>query len=131
MERTKRKETLQLLKDKGYKLIKQYPCLYLSECGNIYDLNAGKELKPDSKNKVCIDNKRVNVCKLLLLIFKNEPIRKNGHVCFIDGNNKNLHYSNIAYQRKYCNEQEKEINPADLCTTIRCYFEVSTKYNVQ
>lgn len=128
----KKRQIMRNLKEKGFRRVKPYPDLFINEYGTVYSLNAGKELKADHRNTVYISGgKRVSVPRLILFVFRNEPIREKSHIRYLDGNTGNLSPSNMEYVRKYENSHKNEVNAENLYTAIRCYFEVPKKYNLK
>jgi len=114
------------LRENGYKPIPALQNLFINDCGCVFNLKTGKTLKPTKRNYIITAGKTYNVEKLLLLTFKNEPIRS-GKIKYTDGNKLNLNASNLEYVTKY--PHRNNINPEALKTAIRCYFEVEKKFN--
>lgn len=131
MNRVQRNETIKRLKGNGYKRVPNIPYLYLNKNGKIYSLKKDKELKPTSKNLVRIENEYLNVAKLMLWIFRKEPIRSNQQIRYIDGDKSNLRIENMEYIRKYENGLKSKVNNENLYTAIRCYFNVPQKYKTR
>lgn len=131
MKREQRSKVIRNLKANGYKQVSDYPSLYLNENGTVYSLKKGRELKATAKHLVLVDNEYLNIPKLLLLVFRKEPIRNNQHIRYIDGNRSNFTLSNIEYVQKFGNGLKAKINNEELLTAIRCYFEVKKKYKIK
>lgn len=131
MKREQRNEVIRNLKANGYKQVSNYPSLYLNENGTVYSLKKGRELKVTAKHLVLVDSEYLSIPKLLLLVFRKEPIRNNQHIRYIDGNRSNLNLSNIEYVQKFGNGLKTKINSEELLTAIRCYFEVKKKYKIK
>lgn len=139
MEQSKRikqpmqkRQIIRDLKEKGFRQVKPFPNLFITETGTVYSLNTGKELKINHRNTVCISGgKRVSVPKLVLFVFRNEPIREKSHIRYLDGNTGNLNPSNIEYVRIYESDRKSKINAENLYTAIRCYFEVPKHYKIK
>lgn len=131
MNRIQRAERIKQLKENGYKRIPNIPYLYLNIYGKIYSLKKDKELKPNAKNLIFIENKYLNVPKMMLLVFRKEPIRSNQQIRYIDGDKSNLQIENIEYVRKYKSGLKTNVNNENLYTAIRCYFNVPKKYKVK
>ncbi|WP_159517705.1 hypothetical protein [Sunxiuqinia indica] len=130
MDRNLRTSTINQLKQAGFRMVKNRQNLYITEKGTVYSLTAGKTLKNDTKNRVLIDGKRLNVPKLILEAFKGEPYNRR-QIQYIDGNNKNLTLDNLKYKRILAPDVSNNVNNADLMTAIRCYFEVPKRFKIK
>jgi|GEM_PF-2861755 len=120
------------LKEKGFKRVKPYPDLFVNDTGTVYSLNAGKDLKATNRNAISTANgKRVSIPKLILFVFRNEPIRERSQIRYLDGNRGNLSPSNMEYFRIYENSHKNEVNAENLYNAIRCYYEVPKRYTVK
>ena len=125
-------QTKRNLKEKGFKQAKQYPDLFTNENGIVYSLKAGRELKTTRRNTIILKTgKHVSVPKLVLSAFRNEPIRENTHIKYLDGNRSNLSVLNVEYIRKYESGLKCKLNIENLHTAIRCYFEVPKRDKVK
>lgn len=131
MNRIQRAERIKQLKENGYKRVPDISYIYLNEYGKVYNLQKDKELKPNLKNLVIIENRYLNVAKLILLVFRKEPIRAKQQIRYIDGDSDNLRIENIEYTRKYKSGLKTNVNNENLYTAIRCYFNVPKKYNIK
>lgn len=131
MNRIQRAERIKQLKENGYKRVPDIPYIYLNESGKVYSLQKDRELKPTSKNLVRIENGYLNVPKLMLWIFRNEPMRANQQIRYINGDRGDLSIENVEYTRKYKNGLKVNVNNENLYTAIRCYFNVPKKYKVK
>jgi len=125
-----RPKTEKELKKEGFKLIENYNYLYINVNGKVYSTKTRKYIQPTARNYIKAGQKYINVPKVVLMAFKNEPIR-NGKILYIDGNTANLSHVNIKYSRLFTNEQTKKVNNTDLMTSIRCYFEVEQKFKIR
>ncbi|WP_321287836.1 hypothetical protein [uncultured Sunxiuqinia sp.] len=130
MNRNERTQTINQLKQDGFRVVKNHPDLYINENGTIYSLTAGKTLKTDSKNRLLIQGKRLNVPKLILEAFKGEPYN-GGQVVYIDGDNNNMALENLKYSRILPPNVSNNVDKADMLTAIRCYFEVEKRFNLK
>lgn len=130
MQREARNQQINQLKQNGFKIVKDYPYLYINETGNVYSLKTGEYLKPDPKNTIQTETKRLNVPKLILQTFKGETYRA-GQIVYIDGNKANTTAQNIKYSRLFEPGKTIEVNQTDLMTAIRCYFEVEKRYTTK
>ncbi len=127
-----KREIIRDLKEKGFRHIKQYPDLFINESGKVYSMTAGKELKVCRRNTISIGaGKRISVPRLVLYVFRDEPIREKSHIKYLDGNTANITPTNVEYIRKYENTFKNEVNPESLYTAIRCYYEVPKRYKVK
>lgn len=131
MNNVQKSEIIRNLKANGYKRIPDCSYLYLNEYGKIYSLKKGKELIATVKNLVLVENEYLSVPKLILLVFRKEPIRQKQHICYIDGDRSNLALSNIEYVRKYGSGLKTNVDVENLLIAIRCYFEVKKNYKVK
>ena len=135
LNKKKQVQNLQIIQDlkvKGFKKVKPYPNLFINEYGKVYNINTRKELKAGRKNTVLVKGcKRISIPKLVLLVFRNEPIKEKTHIRYLDGNRDNLSLSNVKYNRTHENKLKSEVNAENLRTVIRCYFEVPEHYNVK
>jgi hypothetical protein len=122
-------QTVKELKKAGFRTVPEHKNILISNTGKVYDINTGKYLKPTARNYIKPENKYLSLPKLVLLTFKGEKYR-NGQIHYIDGNNKNFSPSNIQYNSIFDSKQTEPINKADLLTAIRCYFEVTRKFNI-
>lgn len=123
-------ELITTLKKSGFVPVREYEQLYINKSGEVWNISKGKQLKRDQKNKIYF-NKRFSVPKLLLLTFKNEPIREKQHIRYKDGNSLNISLENVEYIRELKSELKTLLNGSKLYTAIRCYFEVSPKYKIK
>ncbi|BDX39314.1 hypothetical protein CYCD_26690 [Tenuifilaceae bacterium CYCD] len=130
MKRDIRNSIIRDLVAKGFKRAKTYPFLYLNKSGVVYGLNRGEILKPDSRNYIFAESKRLNLPKLVLATFGNQPIR-NGQIEYVDGNKRNLNVDNLKYSSRLSTVQLERIDKDSLSEAIRCYFHVSKRYNVR
>lgn len=130
MQREARNQQINQLKQNGFKMVKDYPYLYINEAGNVYSLKTGEYLNPDPKNNIKAENKRLSVPKLILQTFKGETYRA-GQIVYIDGNKANTTAPNIKYSRLFEPDKTIKVNQADLMTVIRCYFEVEKRYTTK
>lgn len=97
-KRIARNQRIRQLKEQGFKQVASYPDIFINESGNVYNVDTDKELKADRLNTVLIESgKRASVPKLLLLVFRDEPIKENNRIRYIDGNRSNLSLSNVEY----------------------------------
>lgn len=125
-------ESIKQLKQAGFIKIKSMPDLFINTTGTVWNIATGKELHHNnSKQLISYENKRYSVPKLVLLAYKNEPLRKLQHISYIDGNNSNLNPENIKYTSKKESGLKTQINGPNLYQAIRCYFEVYPKYNIK
>lgn len=131
MNRIQRAERIKQLKENGYKRVPNISYIYLNDSGKIYSLQKDRELKSTSKNLVRIENEYLNVAKLILWIFKKEPMRANQQIRYIDGDRTNLSVENVEYTRKYKNGLKSNVNNENLYIAIRCYFNVPKKYKIK
>ena len=107
MERTKRSETIESLKNKGFKVVKGEMQLYINSQGNVYDLDSCKDIKPLKNNNIETKNGRFSIPKLVLQAFANEHYR-NGQITYIDGNKSNLSLENVEYSHIFPPETKPE-----------------------
>ncbi len=120
--------TKQLAK-KGFQPVPELKNIFINRKGEIYDPNKCNWIKPDERNYLRLQGKNINVPKLILMIFGNQPVRP-GKIIYSDGNTKNLNNENLKYCRLFENTQKNEIDKTELLTAIRCYFEVYPNFAV-
>jgi hypothetical protein len=96
----------------------------------IYSLKTADFIKHTSINYIKIENRYLNVSKLVLQAFKGEPYRP-GQIAYNDGQPFNLYVHNIKYKALFERTQKNEVNKADLMTAIRCYFAVNENYKTK
>ena len=77
MQRSKRTELINKLKQEGYKMVTGYSYLYIHPTGKVYNLKIDKYLKRNARNYIKADNECLSVPKLVLQAFANQPY-KNG-----------------------------------------------------
>jgi hypothetical protein len=130
MQRKKRIETISQLRKDGFRVVKGYPSTYVNNCGKVYDLRKGKFIKPTKKNYIKPENQYLNVAKLVIQTFGNDPYRS-GQITYIDGDKENLNIQNIKYSRLFVpNQTNKPICHDNLISAIRCYFEIEKGFSV-
>lgn len=130
MQRSKRTELINKLKQEGYKMVTGYSYLYIHPTGKVYNLKIDKYLKRNARNYIKADNECLSVPKLALQAFANQPY-KNGQISYKDGNRDNIGIENITYRRIF--EPTRTPDPVSLeklLTAIRCYFSVKERYKV-
>lgn len=130
MNRTERAKLIKQLKSNGFKVAKGYSFLYLHENGSVFSLVKGSLLKPNSRNLISVNGKRLNLPKLILEAYKGIKPSK-GQIVYVDGNKSNLNANNLRYARLFKSSAIMKVNQNDLLTAIRCYFEVEKKFNVK
>lgn len=131
MQREARNKQIAQLKQNGYRKVKGYPYLYINETGSVYSFKTGTYLKPMRRNNIKPDSECLNLPKLVLQAFANEPYRS-GQITHMDGNKANIERSNIKYSRIFPPDTNPEpLNYADILTAIRCYFEVKRKFRIK
>ncbi len=120
-------EKIRSLKNEGFKMIKNYPDLYICPTGRIFNLSKGKwESLVRERLTVIVNGRRLSVPKLLLQTFANQPYLTHRHVKFLDGNRLNLDVINLKYSNGAIN-----VDGERLLKAIRCYFEVAKRYKVR
>lgn len=129
MERNKRNQTINELKQSGFSVVSGYRNLYVNKNGKVFNLNTGRYLKPTQRNYIITDGKYLNAAKLILMVFSNEPYR-DGQIIHIDGNKSNLSVKNLKYARIHDTNTIEKVNKADLLKAIRCYFSVEKSFSV-
>ena len=129
MKRTDRNERIKHLKTNGFKVVKGYSFLYVNEHGSVFSLVKDSLLKPDSRNLISVNGKRLNLPKLILEAYKGIKLSK-GKIVYIDGNKLNLNANNLRYARIFKPKVTIEVNQTDLLAAIRCYFEVEKRFKV-
>jgi len=130
MQREARTKQIDQLKQNGFKMVKDYPDLYINETGNVYSLKNGTYLKPDKRKPLNIEKTDLNIPKLILQTFKGETYRA-GKIVYIDGNKANTTAQNIKYSRLFEPCKTIEVSQADLMTAIRCYYQVEKRYTTK
>jgi len=129
MKRETRNETIHQLKEQGFKLVKGYRNLYINETGKVYSLAHSRYLTPTPKNYIRLERDCLSVPKLVLMAFNDEPYRS-GQIHYVDGNSKNMSRKNVKYRCLFPNNKSVTVNPSDLMTAIRCYFEVDKRFTI-
>lgn len=131
MQREARNQQISQLKQNGFKMVKDYPYLYINKTGSVYSFRTCGYLKTDTKNSINAENKRLSVPKLILQTFKGETYRA-GQIKYIDGNKANITAENIKYRRVFSPDINPEsLNNNNIMTVIRCYFQVEKKFKVR
>lgn len=125
----KPKLTIQELKKMGFQPIPELKNIFINRKGEIYNPVKCNWIKPDERNYLRLQGKNINVPKMILYIFGNQPI-KPGKIIYSDGNKKNLNIENLKYCRLFENSPKNEIDKTELLTAIRCYYEISPNYTV-
>lgn len=101
--------------------------LYLSKSGKAYNQATNRPLKPSKSGHVAIFGKSYNLAKLILETYKKTPVR-NGQIIFINGNNRDFDFNNVAYAT---GTQYKAPPESEIVNCIRLYYEVPKKLNRQ
>ena len=130
MDRKSKLELIVRLKKEGYRLIPGLRGYYINETGNVVKLFIGKPLKGlKGRDLIRIENEIYNIPKLMLSAFRGQPYRKQKQINYIDGNRANLHLLNVRYATLYIDLPETIVNDLDFMNAIRCYIQVSKRYN--
>lgn len=115
------------LKQKGYRPVKGFRGLYVAPDGRAFDLAKQKRLNMERGRNILYKGARVNILKIIMFVFNGEPIRKNEHVYFIDGDSSNTTHTNLKYSAirpgSVKRDFEKEL------MSVRCYYPVLEDYN--
>lgn len=124
------KAKIRELKSEGYKQVKSYPCIYINEAAQVFDIDRNLHLSINAKQCVKINGKCVSVPKMMLEAFRGEPYLHNVHISYKDGNRLNLSVSNLDYSRICINEKPELIDTDGLYMAIRCYFAVNKRFGL-
>ncbi len=130
MNKTELKQTIQNLKNDGFRVVSGYKYLFINEQGKVYNIEKGRYLKPTARNLIKPESKYLNVPKLVLQAFNKEPYRA-GNITHIDGIKSNMNAKNIRYSRIFAPYTKPEPINDKIMTAIRCYFEVEKRYKVK
>ncbi|MFV8335199.1 hypothetical protein ACNQF7_03820 [Flavobacterium sp. RSP29] len=118
------KTTIKELQIKGFKKT-TVKGLFLTNNGKAYNYTTGNDIKPRTTGKVIINGKEHNLLKLILETFGKIPIR-NGKVLFLNGNDQDFYYKNLAYA---VGTHYKAPTETNLINCIRLYFAVEENFN--
>jgi len=128
MNRTIRSERIKQLKQKGFKVIPGFSFLYINDFGKVFSIEKNDFIKLNAKNLIFVENRYINVPKMILKVFKEETL-KNGHIVYKDENKVNLNVENLGYKRFYKDSEIVRVDSSKLVESIRCYFEVEKRFN--
>ncbi len=130
MRHKERIEKIKSLKSEGFKVVKDHPDLYISPDGRLYNLERKWEYTIRSKPNILVCGQLLNVPKLVLQTFANQPYRTHQHITFLDGNRSNMNIANLKYSNVIPSKQVN-VDGERLLMAIRCYINVSKRYNVK
>jgi len=85
--------------------------------------------QPASRDRLTLNGKTIRIEKVVLWIFKGEPIR-GGKIVHIDGNASNNSPENLKYRTSQALTPEN-VNRAQLLTAIRYYFSVKKTFKAR
>lgn len=122
--------SLKELKQNGFKQVMGFNSLFINQAGNAYDRETGKYLTRTKNNYIKSGSKCLNIPKLILQAFKGQKYRA-GQMVYIDGNRANLEPDNLKYARLFEPSRINEVNPTDLLTALRCYFDVEKSFKAK
>lgn len=113
----------------GYRRVPGFGSLAINREGRVYDLESGRHVAPDSKNRFKMHDEIISIPKLVLSVYGQQPYQKRGYIYYMDGNPGNLDLNNLRYGRPP--REALIIDPARLMTAIRCYFHVRRRFKVR
>lgn len=121
----RRNQVIADLKKQGFRRIPETD-IFINEQGQtmIYPKN-----QPESRDRLTLNGKTIRIEKVVLWIFKGEPIR-GGKIVHIDGNTANNSPENLKYRTLEALTPEN-VNRAQLLTAIRCFFRVKKSYKAR
>ncbi|MCQ2301997.1 MAG: HNH endonuclease [Bacteroidales bacterium] len=121
----KRNQAISDLKKQGFRRIPETD-IFINEQGQtmIYPKN-----QPESRARLTLNGKTIIIEKVVLWIFKGEPIR-GGKIVHIDGNTANNSPENLKYRTLEALTLEN-VNRAQLLTAIRYYFSVKKTFKAR
>lgn len=118
------KMTIKELQNKGFRKT-NIAGLFLTNNGIAYNNTTGNEIKPRSTGKIVINCKEYNLLKIILETFGKTPLR-NGKILFLNGNNQDFYYKNLAYA---VGTHYKAPTETNIINCIRLYFAVEENFN--
>lgn len=116
--------TIKELQSKGFKKT-TVKGLFLTNNGKAYNYTTGNDIKPRTTGKVIINGKEYNLLKLILETFEKIPVRA-GKILFLNGNDKDFNYKNLAYA---VGTHYKAPTETSIINCIRLYFAVEENFN--
>lgn len=121
----KRNQAISDLKKQGFRRIPETD-IFINEQGQtmIYPKN-----QTESRARLTLNGKTIRIEKVVLWIFKGEPIR-GGKIVHIDGNTANNSPENLKYRTSQALTPEN-VNRAQLLTAIRYYFSVKKTFKAR
>ena len=121
----RRNQVIADLKKQGFRSIPETD-IFINDKGEtmIYPKN-----QPASRDRLTLNGKTIRIEKVVLWIFKGEPIR-GGKIVHIDGNKRNNRPENLKYRTSQALTPEN-VNRAQLLTAIRYYFSVKKTFKAR
>lgn len=121
----RRNQVIADLKKQGFRRIPETD-IFINDKGEtmIYPKN-----QPASRDRLTLNGKTIRIEKVVLWIFKGEPIR-GGKIVHIDGNTANNSPENLKYRTSQALTPEN-VNRAQLLTAIRYYFSVKKTFKAR
>lgn len=121
----KRNQAISDLKKQGFRRIPETD-IFINEQGQtmFYPKN-----QTESRARLTLNGKTIRIEKVVLWIFKGEPIR-GGKIVHIDGNTANNSPENLKYRTSQALTPEN-VNRAQLLTAIRYYFSVKKTFKAR
>ena len=123
----KRNQAISDLKKQGFRRIPETDT-FINEQGQtmIYPKN-----QPESRARLTLNGKTIRIEKVVLWIFKGEPIR-GGKIVHIDGNTANNSPENLKYRTLgTLTAAPVNVNRPDLLTAIRCFKSVEKRFKAR
>lgn len=123
----RRNQVIADLKKQGFRRIPETD-IFINEQGQtmIYPKN-----QPASRDRLTLNGKTIRIEKVVLWIFKGEPIR-GGKIVHIDGNASNNSPENLKYRTLgTLTAAPVNVNRPDLLTAIRCFKAVEKRFKAR
>lgn len=100
----------------------------ISKNGHVINTKTQKPLKVSKRGYFMINQKPINLPKLMLNTFRNIPI-KPGRIVFLDGDKKNYFIENIEYVTKI--GKIKPPTETELKTVLSFYFKLDQNFKIR
>jgi len=123
----RRNQVIADLKKQGFRRIPETD-IFINDKGEtmIYPKN-----QPASRDRLTLNGKTIRIEKVVLWIFKGEPIR-GGKIVHIDGNTANNSPENLKYRTLgTLTAAPVNVNRPDLLTAIRCFKAVEKRFKAR